>query len=86
MGQFQSFFFFPKWLMPPTSKRNYNCHTTFFPSSLNLGNDEIALTEKKYQTKADDQLENFQHKHVMFGKIRSKWKEDVTLAGMRQVS
>lgn len=88
MGQVQSFLF-PVWLMPSTRTSNKDLYlpkNIFFPSSLNLGNDKIALTEKKYQTETDNQLEKFQHKHVTFGKIRSKWKEDFTLAGMRQVS
>lgn len=88
MGQVLKFLFH-EWLVPPPrscNKELYLPNSTFFPSSLILENEEIDLTEKKYQPKTDEQGEKFQHKHVMFGKIRSKREEDLKLAGMRQVS
>lgn len=81
-------FLAPEWLMtPPRScnKELYLPNSIFFPSSLILENEKID-SKKEYQPKTDEQPEKFQHKHVTFGKVRSKWEEDLILAGMRQVS
>lgn len=64
----------------------YLPNSVFFSFSLILKNKEINVIDKKNQPKIDKKPENFQHKHVMFGKVRSKWEKDLTLAEVRQVS
>lgn len=84
---FAYFFFLSGWCCnQEVVTRSYTFYSTFVSFSLILENEEINVTEKKNQPKTDEEPEKFHHKHVMFGKVRSKWGKDLTLAEMRQVS